>query len=70
MSQSKRRLKKKRQREGLAMMIAATERMNLYDEEMRDAFNANVSSGRSTRTAQDAPARHTSRCRSARKHRS
>ena len=52
------------------MMIAATERMNLYDEEMRDAFNANVSSGRSTRTAQDAPARHTSRCRSARKHRS
>jgi hypothetical protein len=69
MSQSKRRLKKKRQKEGLAMMIAATERMNLYDNEVRDAFNANVSGGLSTRTAKDVPARHTSRGRSSRKHR-
>lgn len=61
MSQSKRRLKKKLQAAGLDMMVAATERMNLYDDEVRDALNGNVSGGFPTRSARNASERHTSK---------
>ncbi|CAL8473570.1 hypothetical protein [Caballeronia sp. S22] len=61
MTQSKRRLKKKLQAAGLDMMVAATERMNLYDDELRDAFNGNVSGELSTRTVQDVPKGHMSK---------